>query len=157
MYSLTRLLFRALNGRPVAQLIVGIIMLPVGGLISLAAVIGDGENIYPYWIIMGIVFVVVGIVFIVRSTKHLLSKSKSSVGQAPYGVSGHYAPPVYGQSQAPYGQLQVPYGQPPYGQQGQPQVPYGQPYPSEYIPAQPQAPYGQTSYPPPPYTPGQHQ
>ena len=54
LYSLMRLLFRALNGKPRAQLIVGIVMIPVGALISIAAMIGNGEYIYPYWIVAGI-------------------------------------------------------------------------------------------------------
>ncbi len=151
MYSLMRLLFRALNGKPLAQIIVGIIMIPSGALISIAAMMG-GDYIYPYWIVAGIAIAIVGIVFIVRGTK-ARSQPKPSVQQTTYNAPGQYAP------QQPYAQPQVPYGQPyapgqyapqvPYGQPyapGQPQVPYGQPYPSEYIPGQPQAPYSQSSY-----------
>ncbi len=146
MYSLMRLLFRALHGKPVAQIIVGIIMIPVGGLISIAALKGNGEYIYPYWIVAGIAVAVVGIVFIVRGAKARI-QPKPSVQQATNAPQ--YAPQVpYGQPQPPYGQPQPPY---PYAQ---PQ--YGQPYPSEYIPGQQQAPYGQPSY-PPPYTPGPSQ
>ncbi len=145
MYSLMRLLFRALNGKPVAQIIVGIIMIPVGALISIAAMIGNGQYIYPYWIVAGIAIAIIGIVFIVRGAK-ARNLPKPSVQQAAYSAPGQYAPPpAYGQPQAPYGQPPV-YGQP------QPQAPYAQPYPAEYIPAQ--QPYGQTSYPPPP-APGQ--
>jgi hypothetical protein len=144
LYSLMRLLFRALNGKPRAQLIVGIVMIPVGGLISIAAMIGNGDYIYPYWIVAGIAVAIIGIVFIVRSAK-ALSKPKPSMPQAAYSAPGQYAPPpAYGQPPV-YGQPQVPYGQPP--------APYAQPYPSEYIPAQ--QPYGQTSYPLPPQTSGQ--
>lgn len=145
MYSLIRLLFRALNGKPRAQLTVGIIMIPVGGLLSIAAAVGD--SIYPYWVLAGIALIVVGIVFIIRSIK-ALAQPKPSVQQTAYNAPGQYVP------QAPYGQPQQPYAQPqaPYGQ---PYAP-GQPYPSEYIPGQQQAPYGQPSY-PPPYVPGQQQ
>ncbi|HLJ35278.1 MAG TPA: hypothetical protein VKU38_16615, partial [Ktedonobacteraceae bacterium] len=141
MYSLTRLLFRALRGRPLLQVIVGILLIPVGGLISFAAVSGSDGYIYPYWIIAGIVFAIVGVIFIVRGAMTLL-KPKPSVQramaqpnpymgpnqyaqQSPYGSPGSpqyppgqgYAPPVYPPQPPVYGQPQMPYSQPQaYGQ-----------------------------------------
>ena len=144
LYSLMRLLFRALNGKPRAQLAVGIGMIPLGGLISIAAMKGDGEYIYPYWIVAGIAVAIVGIVFIVRSIK-VLSKPKPLVSQAAYSAPGQYAPPLSNGQQPVYGQPQAQYSQQP--------APYAQPYPSEYIPVQ--QPYGQTSYPLPPQPPVQ--
>jgi len=122
LYSLTRLLFRALDGKPVPQIIVGIILIPVGGLISFAAMSGD--YIYPYWIIAGIVFAIVGVIFIVRGATTLF-KPKPSVQQAmlrqnPYTGPGQYAQQPYGQPQYP---PQAPYSQPQY----YPPQPYGQP------------------------------
>ena len=162
MYSLIRLLFRALNGKPVAQLVVGILLIPAGGLLSFAGAAGD--YIYPYWIIAGIALAIVGIVFIIRSIMAFM-QPKSSVMQAAYNPQGQYMPqqypsgqgqPFYGQPQYPPqyapGQAQAPYGQPQYPQQypsAQAQAPYGQPqYPQQYPSGQVQAPYGQPSYPP---------
>ena len=125
MYSLTRLIFRLLAGKPLAQLIVGIILIPVGGLLSFAAMASD--YIYPYWIIAGIVLAIVGIVLIVRGARALL-KPKPSVQQAFFMSQGQY--PANGQPQPSY----PPYGQPQYP----PQAPYGQ---------QPQQNYEQIQYP----------
>jgi len=137
LYSLGRLLFRALAGKPLAQLIVGIVLIPAGGLLSFAAMSGD--YIYPYWIVAGIVFAIIGVILIIRGAVALF-RPKPSVQQAYFASQGQYPP------QAPYGQPQypqAPYGQPPsayppqaYGQPQNQQVPYGQP---QY----PQAPYGQ--------------
>jgi hypothetical protein len=136
LYSLTRLLFRALDGKPVPQIIVGIILIPVGGLISFAAMSSD--YIYPYWIIAGIVFAVVGVIFIIRGATTLF-KPKPSMQQAmlrqnPYTGPGQYAQQGYASPQYP---PQAPYGQPQY--YPPPQASYGQP---QYYPP-PQAPYGQ--------------
>ncbi|MBV9616197.1 MAG: hypothetical protein JO011_18180 [Ktedonobacteraceae bacterium] len=153
MYSLIRLLFRALDGKPVAQIIVGVVMIPLGGLISIVAMIGTGHYIYPYWIVAGIAAAIVGIVFIVRGARALVAP-KPAVQQAAYSPQGQYMP------QQPYGQAQPFYGQPPYPPQygpAQGQVPYGQPsYPAPYGPGQAQMPYGQPSY-PPQYPSGQPQ
>ncbi|HLX41730.1 MAG TPA: hypothetical protein VKR42_14445 [Ktedonobacteraceae bacterium] len=125
MYSLTRLLFRALNGKPLLQVIVGILLIPVGGLISYAAMSGSDGYVYPYWIVGGIVFAIVGVVFIIRGAKTLL-KPKPSVQQMPYTGPNQYAQqPAYGQPQYPpqaYSQPQYPpqaYSQPQ-------QIPYSQ-------------------------------
>ncbi|HEU5226560.1 MAG TPA: hypothetical protein VFU49_02030, partial [Ktedonobacteraceae bacterium] len=129
MYSLGRLLFRALAGKPLAQLIVGIGLIPAGGLLSFAAMSGD--YIYPYWIVAGVAFAIIGIIFIVRGAAALL-RPKPSVQQAFFASQGQYPPQApYGQSQypqqAPYGQPQSPYPQQaPYGQPQYPQAPYGQ-------------------------------
>lgn len=145
MYSLTRLLFRALRGRPILQVIVGILLIPVGALISYAATSGSDGYVYPYWIIGGIVFAVVGVIFIVRGAMTLL-KPKPSVQQAmlqqtPYTGPNQYAQqPYYGSPQyPPQGQS---YAAPAYPPQayGQPPMPYNQP---QY----PQQPYEQVQYP----------
>ncbi len=133
MFSLSRLLFRWLAGRPLAQLIVGTIMIPVGGLISFAAMSGD--YVYPYWIIGGIAFAIFGIIFIIRGVTTLL-KPKPAVQQvmmrqAPYPGPNQYAP------QYPYGQPPQPYGQPP----------YASPAPSEQVYYPTTNPYRQGQYP----------
>src|SRR5690242_14676577 len=106
LYSLGRLLFRMLAGRPVAQVIVGIALIPAGGLLSFAAMSGD--YIYPYWIVAGIAFAIIGIIFIVRGAAALL-RPKPSVQQAFFAGQGQYP------QMAPYGQPQYPQ-QAPYGQ-----------------------------------------
>ncbi len=117
MFSLSRLLYRWLAGRPLLQLIVGIIMIPLGGLISFAAMSGD--NIYPYWIIGGIVFAIFGIVFIIRGATTLLrpkpALQQASLPRHPYAGQGQYA------QQPPYSQPQPqPYAQPQYPVQSAP-------------------------------------
>lgn len=128
MFSLGRLLFRVLAGRPLAQIIVGIALIPAGGLLSFAAMSGD--YVYPYWIVAGIAFAVIGIVFIIRGATALF-RPKPSVQQAYFASQGQYPYPP----QAPYEQSYPPqaYGQPPsayppqaYGQPQYPQAPYGQ-------------------------------
>ena len=158
MYSLTRLLFRALRGRPLLQVIVGILLIPVGGLISFAAVSGSDGYIYPYWIVGGIVFAVVGVIFIVRGAMTLL-KPKPSVQQAMgYGQPTPYMGPNQYAQQPPYGSPQYPppgqgYAAPAYPLQprayGQPQMPYSQPqaYGQGQYPQYPQQPYEQMQYP----------
>jgi hypothetical protein len=123
LYSLTRLLFRALAGRPLAQVIVGIALIPAGGLISYASM--SGEYVYPYWVIAGIVFAIVGVIFIVRGATVLL-KPKPSVQQAMLQQTPYTGPNQYAQ-QSPYGQPQYP-SPAHYSQQPQypPQGPYGQ-------------------------------
>jgi hypothetical protein len=93
------------------QLIVGIIMIPLGGLISFGAMSGD--SIYPYWIVGGIVFAIFGIVFIIRGATSLLrpkpALQQASMSQHPYAGQGQYA------QQPPYSQPQPqPYAQPQY-------------------------------------------
>jgi hypothetical protein len=133
LYSVTRLLFRALAGRPLAQVIVGIVLIPAGGLISFAAMSGD--YIYPYWIIAGIVFAIVGVIFIIRGATILLkpgpSVQQAMMQQAPYTGPGQYA------QQPPYSQYAqpIPYTGP--GQYAQ-SSPYGQ---------QPQQGYERIQYP----------
>jgi len=125
-----------LAGRPLAQLLVGIALIPAGGLLSFAAMSGD--YIYSYWIVAGIAFAIIGIIFIIRGATALL-RPKPSVQQAYFASQGQYSYPP----QAPYGQ---PYPPQPYGQPPYPQAPYGQP-PSAYPPPA----YGQPQYPQAPY------
>ncbi len=156
MYSLTRLLFRALRGRPLLQVIVGILLIPVGGLISFAAMSGSDGYIYPYWIIAGIVFAIVGIIFIVRGAMTLV-KPKPSVQRVMGQPASYMGPNQYAQ-QPPYGSPQYPsqgqgYVPPAYPPQppayGQPQMPYSQPqaYGQGQYPQYPQQPYEQVQYP----------
>jgi len=115
MFSLSRLLYRWLAGRPLLQLIVGIFMIPIGGLISIGAM--SGNDIYPYWIVGGIVFAIFGIVFIIRGATTLLrpkpALQQASLPQQPYAGQGQYA------QQPPYSQPQ-PYAQPQYPVQSAP-------------------------------------
>lgn len=125
MISLSRLLFRKLEGKPKTQLIVGIFMIPIGLFISFAAIIGD--YIHVYWLIAGLVFALFGVIFIIRGAT-ALRKPKPSMQQAiyqqyPYPGQGQYA-------------LQPPYGQPVYPAQA----------PSEQVQYPPQA-YEQIQYP----------
>lgn len=153
MYSLTRLLFRALNGKPVAQVIVGIALIPAGILISIASM--SGEYIYPYWVIAGIVFAIVGVIFIVRGAKTLL-KPKPLVQQSYIAPNQYAQPQPYAAPNPyPYGQQQ-PYVAPnqyaPYGQQPQPQQSYANPNPyapqqQSYMPPAYSQPYEQVQYP----------
>ncbi|WP_201366870.1 hypothetical protein [Dictyobacter formicarum] len=160
MISLFRYFYRNffVNGQPLHQIILGIILAPVGALVAWAAMSADPEHYYPYFILAGIVFAIFGVVLLIKGIIGLSG-----------GKSGPGTTAMYNNSQNPYGQPQYPaqpYGQPqypaqPYGQQqsyGQPyppqQQPYGQPYPQQQQPyAQPypqqQQPYAQP-YPPQP-------
>jgi hypothetical protein len=92
------------------QLIVGIIMIPLGGLISFGAMSGD--YIYPYWIIGGIVFIIRGATSLLRPKPAL---QQASLPRQPYAGQGQYA------QQPPYSQPQPQlYAQPQYPVQSAP-------------------------------------
>jgi hypothetical protein len=125
MFSLSRLLFRKLEGKPKSQLIVGILMIPIGLFISFATI--TGEYIHPYWLVAGLVFAVFGVMFIIRGAT-ALRKLKPLVQQAMYQQYPHPGQGQYAQ--------QLPYGQPVYPAQA----------PSEQV-LYPSQAYEQSQYP----------
>lgn len=164
MYSIIRLLMRAFTrGKPLHQLITGIVAIPLGGVIAWAALFADPNYSYPYFVILGVVLAIFGIALIGKALFGfiaLAARPKAAplvAGQMPYAGPAQYPQQPYGQAsypQQPYAQPQYP--QPSYGQAPYPQQPYAQP---QY----PQQPYGQIPYPQqaaqPPYqqTPYQQQ
>ena len=163
MISLFRLIYRSLfvKGKPLHQILVGILLIPAGGFVAWASLAADPYHYYPYFAIVGIVFAGFGVALIIKGFIGLLGGTKPVQPQAPYGGAAQYPQqpqvPYAGQAQypqqpqAPYGgaaqypqQPQVPYaGQAQYSQQ--PQAPYGG---AAQYPQQPQAPYaGQAQYP----------
>ncbi len=155
MYSLTRLLFRALRGRPILQVVVGVLLIPAGILISWAATSGTDGYVYPYWIIAGIVFAVVGVIFIVRGIMTLMKPKPSVQPMMGYGQPNAYMAPGQYVQQSPYSAPQYPpqgqgYASPTYPPQpqayGQPPMPYTQP-PAYGQAPYPQQPYEQVQYP----------
>lgn len=78
MFSLIRALNRSffVNGHPLSQVIIGILLIPAGGLISWAGFFGDPNYQYPYLAVGGIVLAILGIILIVKGIKRLLVWNK---------------------------------------------------------------------------------
>lgn len=142
MYSIFRLLMRSFTrGKPLHQLIGGIVAIPLGGLITWASLFADPTAVYPYFVIVGIVLIGFGIALIGKalfSFVVLAARPKAAplvAGQVPYTGSAQYP-------QQPYAQPQ--YSQDPYAQPQYAQDPYAQPQYSQPIA---QSPYQPTQYP----------
>ena len=132
MYSIVRLLTRAfLRGKPLHQLLGGIVLIPLGGIVSWAALFADPNYSYPYFVIVGVVLAIFGIALIGKALFGFIALSAQP--KTPPLVAGQM--PYTGTAQYP----QQPYAQPQYSQQ-----PYAQPqYQQQVV----QNPYQQTSYP----------
>ena len=153
MYWIIRMLFRSLfsRGRPLPQLISGIILIPVGGLIAWAALFASEDYYFPYFAVFGVILAIVGIISIIKGLIGLLApaalvaaagrKSQPVAGQMPYTNPAQYPQQPYAQPQYPQQQ----YAQPQYPQQqyAQPQYPQQQP---PVQPQYPQQPYPQQQY-----------
>jgi hypothetical protein len=122
------------NGKPSHQLLVGIVLIPLGLIVTFFALFGSEDYTYPIYAIFGIAFAIFGIFLIVKGARGLTaSKSRTpkqqNVAPHPSQVYGQgqqpiYPPQAYGQGQPPvyppqtYGQGQSPV----YPPQGQPPV-----------------------------------
>jgi hypothetical protein len=157
MYSIFRLLIRAFKrGKPLHQLLFGIVAIPLGAVISWAALFADPNYSYPYFVIVGALLAIFGIALIGKALfgfVALAAQPKAAplvAGQVPYTGPAQYPQQPYAQPQypqQPYAQPQYPqqpYAQPQYPQQPYVQQPYAQPqYPQQAA----QIPYEQMQYP----------
>jgi hypothetical protein len=161
LFSLLRIIYRNffVRGKPLHQILIGIGLIPVGGLIAWASLFADPNAYYPYFAIFGGVFAIFGFVLLIKGLMGLAAgagkpalpvqgqvayTNPAQYPQQPYGQQSYgqpqYPPQQYGQSQypQPYGQPQQPYSQPQYPQQPA-QQPYGQPqYPQQQYGQPPQ-------------------
>ncbi|MBX5456013.1 MAG: hypothetical protein IRZ31_03865 [Thermogemmatispora sp.] len=75
-------LYRFLSRRekPLLQLLVGVLLIPVGAVVAYAAC--SGEYIYPYWVILGGGLAFVGLVLLLKGLILLLSRKRVSAAAA---------------------------------------------------------------------------
>lgn len=125
MYSLIRILYRSffVNGKPLHQILIGIALIPVGGLISWASLFADPYHYYPYFVILGIVLAVFGVVLFIKG---LIGLANGKPKSAPNAYGAYTGPAQYPQYQQPYPQQYPQYPQQPYAQPQDPQQPYEQ-------------------------------
>ncbi len=152
MFSIIRILTRYFTrGKPLHQLIAGIVCIPLGGIVAWASLFADPNFSYPYFAILGVVVAIFGVALLGKSLfvfAMLTTKPKAAplvAGQVPYAGPAQYPQQPYGQPQYPPQAAQQPYAQPQYVQpqyppQQAPQQPYAQPQPA-------QQPYEQMQYP----------
>ncbi len=100
MFTLIRLLYRSifLKNRPLPQIITGLVLIPGGGLLAVAAV--SGPFIYPYWVVAGIAAAIFGLVLLVRGITGLLSSRRGTLPTTPTAQTisqPSYGQPSYGQ------------------------------------------------------------
>ncbi|GCE10851.1 hypothetical protein [Tengunoibacter tsumagoiensis] len=127
MYSIIRLLYRSffVNGKPLHQVIAGVICAPVGLIVAYLAYFGDPETYYPYWIIVGIVFAIFGVAVFIKgivgfaTVKQSYQSSQINPYAQPYTNPAQYqqpSPQAYSnpaQYQQPSGTNPAQYQQPP--------------------------------------------
>lgn len=122
MISLFRILYRNffVNGIPLHQLLIGIILVPAGSGVSWAALFADPYHFYPYFAIAGILFAVLGLLLIGKGLLGLINGKPAQQGMHIQPYTGQVQPPYAGQPYA--GQVAQPYA-------GQVQPPYAGPQP----------------------------
>lgn len=123
MYSLIRILYRRffVNGKPLHQILVGIALVPVGGLISWASLFADPYHYYPYFAIAGVVLAVFGVILFVKG---LIGLATGKPKSALHAQGAYTSPAQYPQQYPQY--PQQPYAQPQATQQSYEQVQYPQ-------------------------------
>ncbi|MBE3566401.1 MAG: hypothetical protein IMW90_11805 [Thermogemmatispora sp.] len=84
--------FLSKREKPLLQLLVGVLLIPVGAVVAYAAC--SGEYIYPYWVILGGGLAFFGLVLLLKGLILLLNRKRSSAAAA---ASSAAREPVAGQ------------------------------------------------------------
>lgn len=94
LISLFRMIYRSVftNGKPWHQVLIGLLLMPVGAIVSWEALYGDPTGYYPYFVLMGIVFAIFGLVILIKG---VIGLTTSKPAHPQTAINAQYPQPTY--------------------------------------------------------------